>query len=374
MGFLFRLIRGIIRWAMIAVLLIAAIPLAGLAYGFATTHAPVMAAAPAESRPPAALRAEIIAAIPDYQRTEESTFLTYPEWAIVYAAREYAGHLRTNRESSFPYLAYAGRYWQDYAVMIEAADAYPFNFSNHLMLVVIGTSHTIEHLLQGAWENTIGRLTEAASAPTAEDAYQAAAAAEYAAFLDQTPWYRFDYKGKRAGLWAIPAATSPGGAFRSWERKLAFSLSYRFKEFYAGLINQGLDSTSAPALLDIHVWAKGPLPAFAGEPTLRIERDFGPDGLVFVTPRYQVFTDMVPRLISRGATFSEIGGNGLILATILTQGPPVLPNGLQSLFSYALPARPDIWRTGIALPVATLHLTLPALSVSGAGLEHLYDY
>ena len=374
MGFLFRLIRGIIRWAMIAVLLIAAIPLAGLAYGFATTHAPVMAAAPAETRPPAALRAEVIAAIPDYQRTEESTFLTYPEWAIVYAAREYAGQLRTNRESSFPYLAYAGRYWQDYAVMIEASDAYPFNFSNHLMLVVIGTSHTIEHLLQGAWENTIGRLTEAASAPTAEDAYQAAAAAEYAAFLDQTPWYRFDYKDKRAGLWAIPAATSPGGAFRSWERKLAFSLSYRFKEFYAGLINQGLDSTSAPALLDIHVWAKGPQPAFAAEPTLRIERDFGPDGLVFVTPRYQVFTDMVPRLISRGATFSEIGGNGLILATVLTQGEPHLPNGLQSLFSYALPARADIWRTGIALPVATLHLTLPALSVSGAGLEHLYDY
>ena len=68
---------------------------------------------------------------------------------------------RQGRRVGFPYWAYIGRFWQDYATVIRASsNAYPFNFANHQMLAVIGTSHTIEHAIQWAYENTIGRITE----------------------------------------------------------------------------------------------------------------------------------------------------------------------------------------------------------------------
>ena len=72
-------------------------------------------------------------------------------------------------------------------------------------------------------------------------------------------------------------------------------------------------------MLDIHVWAKGPVgEAIAGEPDTTLEQEFGEDGAVFVTKRYQVFTDMIPRLIEKGVSFVEIGGNDEILVTVLS--------------------------------------------------------
>lgn len=359
---------------MFVIMIVAVTPIAGLTYGYMTTNAPTVNGNIEIAQPPEAPRIRALE-IQGYQRAEESTFLTYPEWAIVYAAREYAGFVAENRESGFAYWAYIGRFWQDYAMVIRATDPYPFNGQNHLMLVVIGTSHTIEHALQWAWENTLGRLTElAAPNPVAEDRFQAGVAAEYAAFLDQVPWYRFPYTAKRAELWATP--TAPGWAsIRSWERKLAFGLSYTIKQAYADMIASGLEATSDAALLDIHVWAKGPVPlAIEGEPDTRLELDFGDDGAVFVTRRYQVFTELVPRLVNRGLRFVEIGGNDLIFITVLSGGPISAPPGASTLFSYALPAEPETWRSGIISPVGELHNILPALDKAGAGLEHVYDY
>jgi hypothetical protein len=359
------------------VLFVVLIPLAGLAYGFLTTDDVSLARPqPAEAGASDATAEELRREIPNYARPEESTFLTYPEWAIVYAAREYAEFVDREFPSRFPYWAYAGRFWQDYALMIRASREYPFNFDNHLMLVVIGTSHTIELAIQSIYENTVGRLTEAAAfwEEVPEDRYQAEAAAEYAAFLDQVPWYRFPYAEKRAGLWAVETAGG-AAAIRSWERKLGFGAAYSIKQGYAALIASGLSAAADPALLDIHVWATGPvMDAIADEPDTTLTRDFGAGGAAFVTQRYQVFTEMIPRLIERGVRFVEIGGNRLIFATLLAEDDVILPETGQVLFSYPLPARPELRRIGFALPVAELHEALPAFDKAGAELEHVYDY
>lgn len=353
------------------VLFVVLIPLAGLAYGFLTTDDVEL-----DRAQPAAAQAPAGEGIEGYNRPEESTFLTYPEWAIVYAAREYAEFVGREFPSRFPYWSYAGRFWQDYAMMIRASHAYPFNFNNHMMLVVIGTSHTIELAIQSLYENTLGRLSEAAAfwEEVPEDSYQAEAAAEYAAFLDQVPWYRFPYAEKRAGLWATPSA---GGSavVRSWERKLGFGAAYSIKQGYAALIASGLSAAADPALLDIHVWAAGPVAdAISGERDTQLERDLGSEGAIFVTQRYQVFTEMIPRLIDRGLRFVEIGGNRLIFATFLAEAETALPDVGQVLFAYPLPAMPETRRIGIALPVGGLHDALPALDTAGARLEHVYDY
>jgi hypothetical protein len=372
---LLRAIGRLLRWVAILVAVVVAIPAVGLAWGWMTTPAlPPSAAVGAEPPPPAV--ADALRSIPGYQRPEESTFLTYPEWAIVYAAREYADFVADGRESGFPYWAYVGRFWKDYAMVVRATADYPFNGQNHLMLVVIGTSHTIEHAIQSVWENTVGRLTEWAAGweKTPQDRFQAITAAEYAAFLDQVPWYRFPYGEKRAGLWRTESDDG-AAAIRSVERKAAFGLAYTIKQAYAGLIASGLEATSDPALLDIHVWAQGPVAAaIDGEADTRLVRDLGADGAVFVTQRYQVFTDMIPRLVGKGLRFVEIGGNDDILVTVLSNDEIDLPAGVRQLFAYQLPAEPFLRRTGLIVPVEELHAVLPQLAAGEAKLEHVYDY
>jgi hypothetical protein len=367
-----RFIKGLFRAIIIVIALVVAIPVLGLGYGFLTTQAPQPLARNAPTTEQKTISDQLTVQIPGYKRPQESTYLTYPEWAIVYAAREYAGFVRDNNPSGFPYFAYIGRFWQDYAAMIRASSAYPFNFQNHLMLMVIGISHTVEHVIQSVYENTIGRITSLFGYPTPPDQFLAAAAQDYAAFLDQVPWYQFDYAGKRAGLWA---ADNGGEMVRPWERKLGFGLSFSIKQTYANMIKSGLSATSDPALLDIHVWANGPVAqAISGEPDTTMERNFGPGGAVFVTKRYQVFTDMIPRLIDRGVTFTQIGGNDLILVTVLSDGEVVVPDGSVQVFSYALPTDPGTFRTGLTASVPQLHTVIPDLINTGARLEHVYDY
>ena len=190
--FLFRWLWRLVEIVLVLLVIVVAIPIAGIAYGFITTSALPDAplAGVSEGAPPPELAGRIRREIKGYQRPAESTFLTYPEWAIVYAAREYADFLKTGRESGFPYWSYVGRFWQDYAMVIRASSDYRFNYANHQMLAIIGTSHTIEHVVQWAYENTAGRLTEWTSGrPVAADRYLAQVAADYAAFLDQVSWY-----------------------------------------------------------------------------------------------------------------------------------------------------------------------------------------
>lgn len=371
-----RLLRRLIRIALLLIALIVAIPLIGFAYGYlATSDVTLPDAGGEEAAPPTELRQRVLAEIPGYQRPEDATFLTYPEWSIVYAAREYADHVEDRWPSEFPYWAYIARYWRDYAIVARATADYPVNVQNHVMLVVIGTSHTLEHVIEWAYEHSLGLATSLiAGEPVAEDRMRARVAAEYAAFLDQVPWYRFDYSGKRRALWAQPAA--PGiGAIRSWERRLGLGLAYTVKQAYADLISAGLSATSDPALLDIHVWAKGSVgPSLFGEPDSALELDFGENGAIFVTKRYQAFTDLVPRLVDDGVRFVEIGGNDLILVTFLSTDPVAAPAGSANLFAYAIPAEDRRWRTGIVVPVYRLHEVIPALAEADATLEHVYDY
>lgn len=375
--FLLRWLKRIIKTILWLVVIIVLIPIVGLAYGFLTTSSLDTTPLPgvADGAPPKALADKVRAEIPGYQRPEESTFLTYPEWAIVYAARDYAGFVDKNQPSGFPYWSYIGRFWQDYAMVIRASSDYKFNLANHQMLVIIGTSHTIEHALQWAYENTVGRITEATSGKrTAADIYQAKVAAEYAGFLDQVPWYQFSYAEKRAGLFAVEP--TPGdGAVRTSERKLAFGLADTIKQGYADLISQAVAATSDPAMLDIHVWAKGPVgEATRNEPDTLLERDSGADGTIFVTRRYQVFTDMIPRLIGKGISFVEIGGNDEIMVTMLANDEIAVPDGARTVFSYEIPAESATRRTGLTVAVRKLHTVLPALMKAGARLEHVYDY
>ncbi len=83
---------------------------------------------------------------------------------------------------------------------------------------------------------------------------------------------------------------------------------------------------------------------------------------------------MIPRLIDKGVSFVEIGGNNEIMVTVLSTDSIAVPEGMRILFSYPLPADPSTRRTGMVVAVRKLHRVLPAMMEAGARLEHVYDY
>lgn len=364
-----RLVKTVLWLVVIAVLT----PIVGLAYGFLTTSSPKPPAGIAEGAPPKALADKVRTEIPFYKRPQQATFLAYPEQAIVHAARDYAGFVAKDQPSGFPYWSYVANYWQDHAAILRASSAETFNYDDQLMPLVTGTGYTLGYALQWAYENTVGRITEAtAGKRTAADIYQAKAAADYAGFIAGTPWYEFPYAEKRAGLFAVQPGPSDG-AVRSGERKLAFGLTDTVKQGSAYLTGLFIPP-SDPASLDIHVWAKGPVgEATREEADTLLERDYGADGTIFITRRGQPFTDMIPRLIDKGVSFVEIGGNDEIMVSMLSTAELPPAEGASVLFSQAIPADSDTRRTGLVVAVRKLHLVLPALLKAGARLEHVYD-
>src|SRR4051812_26592683 len=59
-----------------------------------------------------------IFALPNYTRDEQITFLRFPEWYIVYSAREYASFISASgTPSSFPYNEATAQYWCSYELI-----------------------------------------------------------------------------------------------------------------------------------------------------------------------------------------------------------------------------------------------------------------
>ncbi|TPN77511.1 hypothetical protein FJ987_23295 [Mesorhizobium sp. CU2] len=371
--FLLRWLRRLLKTILWLIVLVVLIPVVGLTYGFLTTSSLDKSPLPgiAEGAPPPAIAQKVRQATPGYQLPQLSTWLAYPKSAAVHAARDYAAFVSKDQPSGFPYWTYVGRYWQDYAVVIRATSARGVDILDYAMPTVIGTGLTIDGAVQWAYENTVGRVTEViAGKRIAADTYQAKVAADFAASLDSEPWSDFAYAQKRAELFAVEPATGDDSV-RTSERKLAFGFADTVKQWCADLSKSVFADDPGPA--DIHVWAKGPVgEAARNEPDTLLERDLGADGTIFITRRSQAFTDMTPRLIDKGVSFVEIGGNDEILVTVLSSAEVAAPEGSRILFSHQVPIDPDTRRTALTVAVRKLHNVLPALAKAGARLERVY--
>ena len=130
---------------------------------------------------------------PAFQRREANTYLTYPEWHIVYAYDGLAAALKAGDEHQFDYAASVKRFWSSTCALMRVADAHGgADWDTRSMIHTIGVSFAAEMALKAAYEETIGRATAwlRGGAKTPQDQAVAAMAADYAAFLRQTPWYQ----------------------------------------------------------------------------------------------------------------------------------------------------------------------------------------
>ena len=332
---------------------------------------PVETANPAGAEP-------ITAGLSGYARLEDQTYLTLPEWYIVYSLDEYAAFIAQNPPSRFPYFGAVGQFWQSYSdVCAVTRDRYSFNSSYHLSLVVIGASFTVENVLKGIYENTVGRVTEwiSSSDLTEEDVYAREVAKEYGEFVHTIPWYEFPFGEKLRELWGSTHGWGPN-VIRKWERKTVLSVEYGLKALYGWLIRQGARAVYAPEDLEIQVWAAGVSEAaLKQEPDVRVVRAFDGEAAIVSIPRYEAFTQIVPRLAKQGVRFVEMAGNDEILVTAFAprDWQYDLPNG-EFLFAMPILTQPELKRVAVRVPVRSLPLVLEEMENSGVKLEHIYDY
>ncbi|MGH7586047.1 MAG: FAD-binding oxidoreductase [Gemmatimonadales bacterium] len=316
-----------------------------------------------------------------YARDEGQTFLTHPEWYIVYSSDEYAAWLRDRHPTSFPYLRAIGQYWTTYleARRLTGKD-YPFNWPYHVMLWVIGTSYSAELALKGAYENTLGRLSGAIAGwrLSDEDHFAHVVADDYGRFIHVRPWYEYPFGSRLAELWT---SVPPWGRdpVRKWERRFFLTAEFGVKAVYANLIEFATRSAYGTAADRVRMVVRGWNDGVAAADTV-LEPVGRPDSAhtLVAAPRYDAFRDAMRGLARdpRGVEIVEIAGNDEIF---LTGTAPTGWKwaGRQGSVPYTLPLPTDSTRIRVTmrLPVSRLLPTLAELDRAGQlQVDHVYDY
>jgi hypothetical protein len=321
-------------------------------------------------------REAIIGKIPGYRRETASTYLTFPEWYLVFAPQEYGAFLQSGRPSRFPYYQLVRQIWSGYAqVFAITHNRYPFDFADNLMIAVIGTSSTVEFGIKGVYEETVGRLSEwSAGANTPEDAFAAQVAQEYGAFVPTEPWFDFPFGHKLVTLWTRLHFFGPNFP-RKCERRFFLSIEYAIKAVYAGAIRIASHLVYGVADKEIYASVRNvPNQAFL-DPAVRKVQSLGEGSWILALPHYEGFTDTVPALAMKGMDFDEIAGNSEILVTLVAPAAwrYDLADG-RELFSMPLLTGPDKERVAVQVPVRALGHLIRAVTTEGITVEHLFDY
>jgi hypothetical protein len=325
------------------------------------------------TRPPAIAPPEGVA---HYTRAEAFTYLTLPEWFIVYSTDEYAAFISRTGPSRFPYLGSIRQYWGFYSSACgETRRTHPFETGYHVMLGVIGASFTIENSIRFVYERTVGAATEwISSTDTAEDALARRTAREYGTFMHRTPWYEFPFASRLAALWRDVPWTGPH-LLRKVERRFALTAEYAIKAAYGFVIRKA--SGAAYSGEDLRIYARvadTPLPALS-DPRVKVVQTLEPRRYIVTLPRYEDFTATALALTAKGVRFTDIAGNDVLLATALARrGIPTSFSGAELVAAMPILTDPTMQRLALRVRVASVNDLAEQLARNGASLEHLYDY
>ncbi len=308
---------------------------------------------------------------PASQRREANTYLTYPEWHIVYAYDGLAETLKTGDEAAFDYLSSITGFWRSTCALMKVADGHGgADVGTRSMIHTIGVSFTVEMMVKALYEETVGRTTAwwRGSTKTPQDLAIAHMASDYGAFLRQTPWYEYPFPREARKLWAQPV----GFSLRGWERRLGIGMEFMAKTAYAKVIAAA--AAADPAKLEIRSVIRGlDREALPSIPDVKVIGMRG-DGLEIETPRYDRFTRILVSIAQQGGSIAEIAGNDQIMVTL------TVPPGFDGRLATGTVIH-RLRRTGFAgervivdVPVKELAGFLKAHPLGDPGLEHIFDY
>lgn len=309
----------------------------------------------------------------EWRREEARTWLTYPEWHIVYSADSFGRFLEKNPPSGYSYLRDIRGFWSGYCAVNRASAASGgADAGTRVMLYTIGLSFSAELLIKGLYENTIGRVFEWIGGwDSANDRYATKVQQRYGAFMHETPWYEFPFGEALAGLWGT---TERKRHIRHWERRFALSGEYGVKTGYAKLIGAASGASLGRDERTLRFVTS------ASPGTVRnVDARLKPvgrtaNGTVVEAPRYAQFTDLLTKLSHSNAKLTEISGNDDIFVTTLVPEKAKPPQGAEQLMAMPLPDRTGWNRVGLSTKVAGLLPLMRAIRSSGGRVEHVYDY
>ena len=297
---------------------------------------------------------------PEHRRPPDQTFLTYPEWFLVFSPAEYARFTRAHPPSEFPFIGHIRQFWRGYDTVWNATRGrYPFNSGYHVMIMVIGGSTTVEYAGRGVYETIFGRLAELTTVHgrTEEEVLGARAAQEYVDFIRVRPWYEFDFVSRLRQL----CRTSWWGPdpIRKWERKYALTSEYATKAVYGWMITKATGAAYEKPL-SVTAVVVDHLPGASG-PAL------------VLLPRYEAFMTAATALAKRGVSFTEIAGNrNLILVSVIEREAAAVP--YRVIMTEPILTEPGARRLLVEMPVASLAEALRTFDRPPFTLEHVYDY
>ena len=302
------------------------------------------------------------------RRPEARTWLTYPEWHIVYSAESLGRYLgKGGQPSGYDYGADVAGFWRSYCAINRVAGDRPGAADAKQMIYVIGISFTVEMAVKAGWESTIGRVSEWLGGwHSPEDRYAARVQQRYGAFMHEVPWYGFDFVGAHAGLWRTHGAWS---IVRRPERRVALSAEYGIKAVYAKGIGAlaAMQPDATTLVMTVHASSQA---VAAVDPRLH-PLATGNGRTRVSAPRYGQFTDLLVKLAEHRVVVESIAGNRTIFMTVLAPTPAV-PSA--ALLAMPLGDRPGWSRYGVTLPVTALTARIATVRASGAMIEHVYDY
>ncbi|MBR1122165.1 hypothetical protein JQ628_11625 [Bradyrhizobium lablabi] len=334
---------------------------------------------PASNAAATAAPTQVLPAIDEkgYRRKLDDSFFTFPEWYIVYSFEDFGRFLDRSSESHFNYLGHILGFWKSFCTINRAMPpATESRTEVKTMIYIIGISYSAEYAIKGLYENTIGRLFEwiRGDARTPQDDYARTVLQDYSAFLYTVPWFKYPFREKLDGLFAITAPTP--STVRTWERDFALGTEYFVKIGYASLIQKLLDASGDDTPRDImFVVATLPPEVIAKESRIKPIRALTPEWQLVQTPRYKDFTEIMLGLLDKGSGIAEIAGNREIFVTVIApDGAKLDVNGTTELFSLELDAKPGFRRAGLRARIDRLVEINRDLKAKGVSIEHFYDY
>ncbi len=289
-------------------------------------------------------------------RSPDQTYLTYPEWFLVFSPEEQANYFVDKTSTSFPYKSHIEQFWSSYKIVNDQIkDYFPQNTGYHFMIWVIGVSTTIEYSLKEWYETVVGRLTDTPSSVTDEDKFVSAYTRDYVDFIKIRPWYEYPYTNKLTDF--CFSSTFFGDSFlRKLERKYIVISELLMKMMYSKLIMLGTQviyeeaSTKTAIVLN--------------------------DGSIEYLPRYDKFKDAVLEVAESGKTIQEVAGNscGILITVHLKNNDSVKSTNVFTLFTQNINSNKSMKRVALVVPVQSLTDVLLQLKKDKLHIEHVFDF
>lgn len=312
--------------------------------------------------------------IKGYFRDEAQTFLTVPEWYLVFNPKEYADFLEAGHNpSDFPFYASMDEYWKLYDRSMKlVSQAYPPNEEYTTMLDVIGVSITMEYTGKMLYENTIGRVFSWFSNGTASDQEKAIIRAQraYSDFIYDKAWYEFQFMPWVKEVWGV-SNQADSNWLRKVERMLFFTLEFTFKAAYATLIDWAAQASYEEPVTDIYLLVSQA--DSLQHPAVKVIAEQGGEKIVAIQ-RWGTFTKTVLELAEEEMTIREIGGNDEIVVSVLQSAQSsVLLEG-ELLYESGVVSNPTQKRMVYRIAVSQLLPYVRDAQRNGIEVEHIFDY